>query len=344
MTQSRQLDALQRRWRRWRGWWSIIGLLPVAGRVAVAALALSLVIGLVPLGFVIGTSVALGRVTAAGPVTWSGVLLATGLAVIALLLQSVLSPLAAAFTELISRRVDGACARQLMRATLTQAPASLLEQPDVLDRMGDARRGLTEYSTTPGAAVAGVIALVARYAQLAGGALVTAVVLGPVAALVITAAALVARFGERATQARYSLLASQNAAARRRAYYVLDTGSSPAAAKEVRVLGTLPWWRDRGAQESGSYLRPLWRARRQIRLVPFTLYSLVVLTGTLAVLVMLRDSAARGGLSVLGLTLALQAILIPLRFGAYFPEADAQTHDGLRTHDALLAIERAAAP
>jgi ATP-binding cassette subfamily B protein len=304
---------------------------------------LNLVIGVLPLGFVIGTSVAIGRVAGAGRGTGGGVLLAVGLAVVALLLQSVLSPFQAAFTELISRRVDGACARRLMRATLTEAPFALLEQPDVLDNMGDARRGLVEYSTTPGAAVAGLIALVARYAQLAGGVVITGVVLGPVAALVIAAAALVARFGERGIQARYSLLASRSAAARRKAYYILDTGSSLAAAKEIRVLGTLPWWRERGRRDSGSYLRPLWRARRRIRLVPVAVYSLVVLAGTTVVLVMLRDAAGRGGLSVLGLSLALQAVLIALRFGVYFPEADNQTLDGMRARESMLEIERAAA-
>ena len=123
-------------------------------------------------------------------------------------------------------------------------------------------------------------------------------VLGPLAALVITAAALTARFGERGAQTRYSLLRSRSAAARRKAHYVLDTGSGPAAAKEIRVLGTLRWWRERGQRDSGAYLRPLWRARRRIRLVPFAVYSLVVLAGVLAVLVMLRDTADRGGLSV----------------------------------------------
>jgi ATP-binding cassette subfamily B protein len=304
---------------------------------------LNLVIGVLPLGFVIGTSVAIGRVAGGGRSMWSVVLLAVGLAVISLLLQSVLSPFQAAFTELISRRVDGACARRLMRATLTEAPAGLLEQPDVLDKMGDARRGLVEYPATPGAAVAGLIALMARYAQLAGGVVITGVVLGPVAALVITAAALAARFGERGIQARYSLLRSRSAAARRKAYYILDTGSSLAAAKEIRVLGTLSWWRERGRRDSGSYLRPLWRARRRIRLVPVTVYSLVVLAGTAAVLVMLRDTADRGGLSVLGLSLALQAVLIVLRFGVYFPEADNQTLDGMQAHDSMLEIERAAA-
>jgi ATP-binding cassette subfamily B protein len=327
---------------RWRSWWSIIRLVPVAGRVAAVAMMLNLVIGVLPLGFVIGTSVAIGRV-AVGRGSWGGVLVAVGLAVVSLLLQAVLSPFQAAFTELISRRVDGACARRLMRATLTEVPVDLLEQPDVLDKMGDARRGLVEYSTTPGAAVAGLIALIARYAQLAGAVVIVGTIINPLAGLVITAAALVARFGERGAQTRYSLLRSRTAAARRKAYYVLDTGSSLAAAKEIRVLGTLPWWRERGDRDSDSYLRPLWRARRRIRLAPFTVYSLVVLVGAVAVLVMLRDAADRGGLSVLGLSLALQAILISLRFGVYFPEADAQTQEGMRALDSMLAIERAAA-
>ena len=231
-----------------------------------------------------------------------------------------------------------------MRAALAEAPAALLEQPEVLDKMGDARRGLTEYSATPGAAVAGLVTLVARYAQLAGGVALTGVALGPAAALVITAAALTARFGERGVQARYSLLRSRSAAARRKAHYVLDTGSSLAAAKEIRVLGTLPWWRERGSRDSGSYLGPLWLARRRIRLGPAAVYSLVVLAGD-------RGRAGHagrrrgrdGGLSVPGLPLAVQAVLIVLRFGVYFPEADYQTLDGMQAYDSVLEIERAAA-
>ncbi|GIH19564.1 multidrug ABC transporter permease [Rugosimonospora africana] len=315
----------------------------MAGGIAVVAMALNLLIGVLPFGFVIGTSVAVERVVGAGRGGWGGVLVAVGLAVASMLLQAVLAPFQAAFGELISRRVDGTCARRLMRATLAEAPLELLERPDVLDKMGDARRGLVEYFTTPGAAVAGLIALVARYAQLAGGVVLTGVVLGPVAALVITAAALVARFGERGAQARYSILRNRSAAARRKAYYVLDTGSSPAAAKEIRLLGTLSWWRERGDRDAAAYLSPLWRARRRIRLAPFTAYSLVVLAATLAVLLMLRDNADRGGLSVLGLSLAVQAILVPLRFGVYFPEADAQTQDGMHAYGSILAIEQAAA-
>ena len=106
--------AVRARWwrGRWRSWQAVIRLLPVAGPVTAAAVALNLVTGLLPLGFAAGTSVAIGRAAGAGRVPWGGVLAPALLAVAALLLQAVLSPFQAAFTELISRRVDGACARQ----------------------------------------------------------------------------------------------------------------------------------------------------------------------------------------------------------------------------------------
>lgn len=125
--------------------------------------------------------------------------------------------------------------------------------------------------------------------------------------------------------------------------YVFDAGGEPRAAKEIRVLGTLAWWRARARQDSDAYLRPLWRDRRRIYLGPFVLFSLAVLTGGSAVLVILRDTADRGGLSVLDLSLAIQAILIPLRFGVFFPEADVPTQYGMLAYDSILEIERKAA-
>jgi hypothetical protein len=56
---------------RWRSWQAIIRLLPVAGRVTVAAIMLNLVIGVLPLGFVVGTSEAIGRVAGAGKSVWA---------------------------------------------------------------------------------------------------------------------------------------------------------------------------------------------------------------------------------------------------------------------------------
>lgn len=205
-----------------------------------------------------GTSVALERAAGAGAgVRWAGVLAAVGLAVAALLLQTVLSPFQAAFTELVSRRVDGECARRLMRAAAVEAPVELLEQPDVLDKLSDSRQGLTGNFETPGAAVAGVIALVARYAQLAGAVVIVGITLGPLAGLAIGAVALVARFGQRGSAVRWSAIVKQAAPARRKMLYILDSGSAPATAKEIRVLGTLAWWRARGRRDGDASLRPL---------------------------------------------------------------------------------------
>ena len=331
---------------RWQSWWSIIRVLPQAGRAVPVAALLNLVIGLLPLGFVVATSVAISRVPALGQPAhdaWGPVLAAMTLAIVALLLQSALSPFQAAFSELISRRVDGFCTRRLMRATLTDAPVAQLEQAAVLDKLSDARRGLVDYFTTPGQAAAGLVTLIARYAQLLGAVVITGIVLGPLAALLIAAAALVARVGNRGSLSRWSMIIDRLSSARRKMFYVFDTGSELAAAKEIRVLGTLPWWRARGEQESDAYLRPLWRDRRRIFLGPFVWFSLAVLACAVAVLVLLRNAAVGGGLSVLDLSLAIQAILIPLRFGVFFPEADVQTQYGMLAHDSIQGIERAAA-
>jgi ATP-binding cassette subfamily B protein len=116
----------------------------------------NLAIGLLPLGFVVGTSVMIGRVPALalhhGSSPWGSVLVAFALAIGALVLGNVLSPLQTALGELVTRRVDGHAARRLMTATLTEAPMAVLEQQEVLDRLNDARHWLVEYFTTPGAA------------------------------------------------------------------------------------------------------------------------------------------------------------------------------------------------
>jgi ATP-binding cassette subfamily B protein len=331
---------------RWQSWRSIIRIVPQAGQAVTVAAVLNLVIGLLPLGFVVATSVAIDRVPALGHSThdaWGPVLAAMILAIVVLLLQSALSPFQAAFTELISRRVDGFCTRRLMQCTLAEAPVSQLERADVLDKLSDARRGLVDYFVTPGAAAAGLITLIARYAQLLGAVVIVGIVLGPLAAFLIAAAALVARFGNRGSLSRWSVIIERLSAVRRKMFYIFDTGSELAAAKEIRVLGTLPWWRARAEQESDDYLRPLWRERRRIYLGPFIWFSLAVLAGAAAVLVLLRNAAGHGGFSVLDLSLAIQAILIPLRFGVFFPEADVQTQYGMLAHDSVLDIERTAA-
>ncbi len=67
-------------------------------------------------------------------------------------------------------------------------------------------------------------------------------------------------------------------------------------------------------------------------------YAIVLVTGVTTVLLMLRDRMNE--LSVLELSLALQAIFVAIGFAAFFPEADIPTEFGMQTNDAIRALER----
>ena len=356
----RLLGLLRTRFGRWR---AIAALLPKAGWPIVACgLLENLVLGLLPLAFVTGTSVMVQRVidgaggragpgragagqfgsgagVGAGAVDWGPVLAAFGFAMAALVLQNALSPVQAVLGEFVSRRVDGHCVRRLLAVGLSDAPISLLERQDVLDKLSDARAGLVEYFTTPGAAASGLLALVSRYAQLTGAVVLVGVVLSPTAGAVLALTACAARIGNRGSLVRWSTTIRTLSGQRRRNRYVLATGSDPAIAKDMRVLGIVPWFRDRADQESRALLSPLWRERRRIYFAPFLVLTAVVLVGAATVVLQLRGAASRGELSVLDLSLAIQAILIPMRFGVFFPESDVQTQYGMQAHDTIVELE-----
>jgi ATP-binding cassette subfamily B protein len=329
-----------------RAWLSIARLLPLTGWPAlVCSVLLGLILGLLPLAFIVGTSVMLQRLAGPGgaPHRLPGegpVLSAFALAMGTLVLQSVLSPLQAALGELVTRRVDGCCIRRLMTAGLVGAPMVVLEQQDVLEKLSLARRGLTERWKTPGAAAAGLVALVTRYTQIIGAVALAGVVLGPPAGLVLGLTTAVIRLGSRGSLSRFSMATRDILLGpQRRLRYVMDMGSDVSVAKEIRVLGILPWLRRRSDDETWAYLTPFWRVRRRIYFMPFLVFTAAMLVGTVAVLSLVRADAAEGRISVFGLSLAIQAILIPLRMGTYFPESDDQTMFGMLAYDSIIELE-----
>ena len=227
-----------------------------------------------------------------------------------------------------------------MLAALAQAPMEELDSQDVLDKLSEARNRLQESSATPGSAVAGLIALVARYTQT-GSVVIVCIVLGPLWEAVICLSALVARFGNRGSLTRWGLTYQRWAwSAGRRLRYIYDSGSDIAFAKEMRLLGMLDWWSGRASSEADAYNQRLWRERRQIYVAPFLVFSALVLGGTVATLLALRAAATGGRMDVLRFVLAVQAVLVPLRFGVYFPEADVQTAYGTNSWEALQELQR----
>jgi ATP-binding cassette subfamily B protein len=327
-------------------WLEIMKLVPTAGPRLVAFSALvNLTIGLLPVGFMVGTSVMVQRLPALAAVAagnhreWGPVLVALALSVGALVLQNLLAPTQPALGELVARRVDSKVTRRLMTVALTRAPMEVLDSKDVLDKLTEARQGLLEGSATPGCAVAGVLALVARYAQLLAAVAVAVLVLGPGWAAVVCACALVPRFGNRGSFTRWSLVSRWDWGVKRKLRYIYDSGTDVAFSKEVRLFGMLGWWAARARAESKAFHQRMWRERRQIYFTPFLFLTALVLAGTLAALLALRAAAIAGRLDVLRFVLGLQVVLVASRFGVFFPEADVKTCYGMVAWDALRELE-----
>ncbi|RKE17800.1 ABC transporter ATP-binding protein [Streptomyces sp. TLI_171] len=304
---------------------------------------LHLAVGLLPIGFIAATSHLIAALPAArtgggGP---TAVLL---IAAAAFVLQQALAPFQSLAGELVARQVDGARIADLMACALDRLDSADLEEQDVLDLLAEARGGFDRLSPTPGEAAAGTLALLARYAQLVGAAAVVALALGPLPAVLVTVAALVIRAGQRGALSRFGAARATLTGRRRRLAYLRRTATGTGIAKEARMLGLVPWLRTRHSAEARRYLEPLWATRRRLLFRPFLGLASVGLAGGGAALALLARGGADHTLTLLQLSAALQAVLIPMRFGVFFPESDMQTLYGLTAEDALRTLEQRPVP
>ncbi|MFI1417038.1 ABC transporter ATP-binding protein [Streptomyces sp. NPDC020731] len=335
-------SSLRARVERWLG---ILRLLPHAGTGPLVASALvNVLLGLLPLGFIVAMSTLLHRLPqAVDGGGWGVLTLALLVSVVSFVVQQLVAPFRVFTGEIVTRRVDGYCVRRLMRASLTDTPIDVLERRRTLDLLSDARAPFEGQMSTPGQAAAGLLALVSRYTQLAGACVLVGVVLTPWAGLLVTVTALVVRFGQRSSLGRFAALWGGLTAERRRLMYIRRTGTGTGIAKEMRVLGLIDWYRGRHRQETDALLTPLWAGRRRLLFAPFVRLALVGLIGGSLALLELGRAAGGGELSLLELAVAVQGVLIPLRFGVYFPESDVATQYGMQSFDALLELESLAA-
>ncbi|GJF30481.1 multidrug ABC transporter permease [Kitasatospora sp. NE20-6] len=333
---------LGRRLRRWADFARL--LRHVRPGLLATALLLHTAVGLLPIVFIAWTSRLIARVPAAlDGGGWAVLGLAPLLAVAAFVVQQLLTPFQSALGELIVRQVDGVCIARLMDCALTGLPIADLERQDVLDVLSDARGGFERATPTPGDAAAGAVALTARYAQLLGASVMVGLVLGPAAGALVAGTALVIRFGQRGSLDRFGALRTSLAGRRRRLAYLRRTAGGLGMAKEIRMLGLLPWLRERHSAEARGYLDPLWAGRRRLLFGPFVGLAAVGLLGGGTTLLLIGRGGTDGTLSLLQVSVALQAVLIPLRFGVYFPESDVQTRDGLAAFEAIGRLEERAA-
>jgi ATP-binding cassette subfamily B protein len=333
-------------------WIDLAQLLPQAGKPLVAAAALlNVLLGLLPLAFIVLIGYVLYLVplvaesthgtggppgTPGWPELWTTLALAVGVFVV----QQVLAPFQAGVTEVIARRVDEHCIDRLMSAALHDAPLNALESPEALDLLADARAAFAREARPPGDAAAALLSLLSRYVQLLGAIVLVGVVISPLAGVVILATGLSMRFGVRGTLGKFADMWDALSGSRRKVFYLRDLATGARAAKEIRLLGLLPWVRARLRADTMAAYEPAWAGSRKLQFWPIIGLSCVGLVGGAVVLALLADAATSGRLNLFQLGVALQAVLIPMRFGVYFPEADVQTQFGLHSFHALRTFEQ----
>jgi ATP-binding cassette, subfamily B, bacterial len=302
------------------------GMPLVLGTTAVHVLA-----GTAPVVFMIGTGLALEHLDDGAAMPW--LVLAIG----AFLLQQLLAPVQLVLSKAVARRVDAACLTRFTGFALKRAELATLERPEVADRLNQADEAFEQWTLTPGTAVEGGLALVARYTQLIGVLVVLVVVAGPWVALAGAVVALVARAGQTEAFFRWGQLIRGFQPLRRRATYVRELATSTRAAKEIRTLGLVDWLDDRYTAENQAVLAPLWRWRRRVYGVPFITYTVVALAGSIVAFVLMAQSASSGQVGVAAI--AVQGLVLCARFGVMFPESDVKLVYGRSAWEALLEFE-----
>ena len=316
---------------------------PRAGRGLLATLLLlNLLLGLLPVAFVLASGVVVGRVPQAvaggvGSSGWEALVRAFLLAAAAFLAQQLLAPVQAALGELVKRRVDGWANDRILGSALAGTGIGPLEDQPALNALAEVSRWLEAGRQGPGAAAAGMLAMVARYTRLAGLLVIVAVVLSWPAALALLVTVLVFRYGQQGSHRRYGRIWARIMPTIRRSQYLRGLAIGAPAAKELRIFGLAGWFGDRYQQAYLEWMQQIWRERRRIYLYPYLWYTAFGLLVTAAVLLVLARRAAAGEIPLTELVLGLQAVTAVLLLGDHYPEADLQVAGGSR---AMLGIRR----
>ena len=330
-------------------WWAqavaprrlVIRLLPTAGTgVLVGAVAVNVVLGVLPVGFVIAMSMLIGLVPEAvagglDSAGWSGLIRWFLLASALFIGQQVLTPVQTALGELVKRRVDGVVFDGLITHCLRSRGIAPMEDQITLDELKEATSRLEVAGHTPGQACGGLLALIARYLRLAGFVVIVGAVSSWALAAALLVAVMVFRYGQRGGLRRYSLIWHDVTPLVRRTDYLREVATGPAAAKEIRLFGLSRWLADRYEEAALRWLDLLWRERRRIYLRPYLVFTAVGLAIATAVFVRLGIGGATGSVPLTALALGLQATVAAVLLGDHYPESDISSQFGMQSAAAL---------
>jgi ATP-binding cassette subfamily B protein len=329
-----------------RSYLRIAGLVPSGGRGLVGVLVASnLVLGGLPVVFVVATSMMIGHVPAAvgdgvGSAAWWDLVATFVVAAVAFLAGQILAPVQTSLGELLARRVDGRVYRRLIRAALRARGNEALEDQRVLGHLAEVATTLEQAIRTPGQACAGLIALIARYTQLVGSAAVVAIVFAWPAGVALIVATMGFRKAQRGGQREASKAFVGYHSGRRTARYYRMVSTRAAAAKEIRVFGIAGWLAERYREIQMAGLALLWVQRRRIFLKPYLAWSVFGFLVTGVVMALAGSAASSDAITLTQMTLCFQASLAALRLGEFFPESDLQTQYGMIAYEGVEGFEK----
>ena len=315
----------------------------LAGRAGapmiVTMVLVNLVVGLLPPAFVVASSILLGKVPAAviaglGSPEWDDLVTAFLLAAAAFVGQQIVAPVQELLGKLVARRIDGLVSGELMSIATRTAGVGPLEDPSLVEHLRVAARELENWLFSPGEAVAGLLALIGRYTQLVGYAVVVGVVLSWPAAAALAAAVVLQRYGQRGGLRKFAeerfLLDPQEL----RNDYLREVATAAGSAKEMRVFGLHNFFVDFWRHSFLEWLALVWEARRRIYLWQFVRVTIVglVIAGAVFAFAGRAGTDVTAGLTLTGFAMVMQAALGALRLGEYWPESDLQTALGMHAY------------
>jgi ATP-binding cassette subfamily B protein len=332
-------------------------IMPLAGWWRVVALTcLGLVLGLLPVVFMVATSRMIGGVPEAvdagvDSAQWDALVALFLVAAVAFLIQQVLAPAQQLLGLSVQRAVDGHVRDQAVASVTGAVGIGALEDGEVLSTFSEARMRFENNWHTPGNAVAGMLYLVARYTQLLALLIIIWQLFGPPIALAMAVAIGVLRTGNRGGLRAYSRLWRTNGHLRRRLTYLRDITLGSSAAKEIRVFGSMTWLSAHHERAHHEFSDPVDRERRRIYFKPYLVYTVIALgAATWALLSLVTRAAGTGGepgelstgaMTLTQLTLGLQALVGALMLGRDYPESDTATQFGMNALTALREVEKA---
>ncbi|QFZ18899.1 ABC transporter ATP-binding protein [Saccharothrix syringae] len=324
----------------------LVRRLGVAGAGVLAlGLLTNTALGVLPVAFVVAAARLVGHVPEAvaagtGGAAWDALVTAFLVASGCFVAQQVLAPVQTALAQVVKHRVDGHFYAEVIAVVSRSASLRPVEDERSREHLHLATETLLRGEHTPGDAVAGTLALVARYVRLVGFGVVIGVAVSWWSAVAVCAGTMVFRYGHRGGLRMWTRLWPEIGPLRRESDYFRDVGMELSTAKELRVFGLTGWVVERYRSSSVAALLPLWRARRVYnvhRFVWFTAIGLVLLSATVAL--MLR-SAVTDSLSLTALLLGLQATVGAALLGEFYQEADVATQFGMLAARALADFER----